>query len=90
MLMLYHLDDRPAAFAEIRRVLRTGGTLYASTMGRAHMRELREIAGRIFGPSRVTSASERFGVETGYDQLKSAFGSAEVRPYRSSMHATES
>ena len=75
MLMLYHLDDRPAAFAEIRRVLRTGGTLYASTMGRAHMRELREIAGRIFGPSRVTSASERFGVETGYDQLKSAFGS---------------
>src|SRR5262245_26939490 len=34
VLMLYHLDDRPAAFAEIRRVLRTGGTLYASTMGR--------------------------------------------------------
>jgi SAM-dependent methyltransferase len=90
MLMLYHLDDRPAAFAEIRRVLRTGGSLYASTMGRAHMRELREIAGRIFGPRRVTSASERFGLETGYDQLKSAFGSVEVRRYRSSMHVTES
>jgi SAM-dependent methyltransferase len=90
MLMLYHVDDRPAAFAEIRRVLRTGGTLYASTMGRAHLRELRDIAGRIFGPSRVTSAAERFGLETGYDQLKSAFGSVELRRYRSSMHVTES
>jgi ubiquinone/menaquinone biosynthesis C-methylase UbiE len=45
MLMLYQIEDRPAAFDEIRRVLRRGGALYASTMGRAHMRELREIAG---------------------------------------------
>jgi SAM-dependent methyltransferase len=88
--MLYHVEDRPAAFAEIRRVLRAGGTLYASTMGRAHLHELREIAGRIFGPNRVTSASERFGLETGYDQLKYAFGSVEVRRYRSSMQVTES
>jgi hypothetical protein len=29
-------------------------------------------------------------LETGYDQLKSAFGSVEVRRYRSSMHVTES
>ena len=90
MLMLYHVDDRPAAFKEIKRVLRDGGTLYASTMGRAHMRELREIAGRIFGPSRVTAASERFGLETGYDQLKTAFANVEVRRYQSSMHVTES
>ena len=90
MLMLYHVEDRPAAFNEIKRVLRSGGTLYASTMGRAHMRELREIAARIFGPSRVTGASERFGLETGYDQLKTAFANVEVRRYQSSMHVTES
>jgi len=90
MLMLYHVENRSAAFDEIRRVLRGGGALYTSTMGRAHMRELREIAGRIFGPSRVTSASERFGLETGYEQLKSAFGSVEVRRYQSAMLVTES
>jgi len=90
MLMLYHVEDRPTAFQEIKRVLRDGGTLYASTMGRAHMRELRDIAARIFGPSRVTGASERFGLETGYDQLKTAFANVEVRRYQSSMHVTES
>ena len=90
MAMLYHLEDRPAAFREIRRVLREGGSLYASTMGRAHLRELREIAGRVFGASRVTNAAERFGLETGYDQLKAAFANVEVRRYQNSMHVTES
>jgi SAM-dependent methyltransferase len=90
MAMLYHVEDRPAAFREIRRVLREGGRLYASTMGRAHMRELREIAGRVFGANRVTNAAERFGLETGYDQLRSAFADVEVRRYQNSMHVTES
>ncbi|MGO9450137.1 MAG: class I SAM-dependent methyltransferase [Candidatus Binataceae bacterium] len=89
MLMLYHVDDRPTAFREIRRVLRSGGTLYASTMGNAHLRELREIAARVFGTARVTPASDRFGLETGYDQLRSAFSSVEVRRYASSMNVTE-
>ena len=90
MLMLYHVDDRPKAFAEIRRVLRGGGTLYASTMGRAHLRELREIAARVFGPTpRIAAAFERFGLETGYDQLRSAFSHVEVRRYESSMRVTE-
>ena len=90
MAMLYHVEDRPAAFREIRLVLREGGRLYASTMGRAHMRELHEIAGRVFGANRVTNAAERFGLETGYDQLKAAFANVEVRRYQSSMHVTES
>jgi ubiquinone/menaquinone biosynthesis C-methylase UbiE len=90
MAMLYHVEDRPAAFREIRRVLREGGRLYASTMGRAHMRELREIAGRVFGANRVTNAAERFGLETGYDQLKAAFADVEVRRYQNSLHVTES
>jgi SAM-dependent methyltransferase len=90
MAMMYHVEDRPAAFREIRRVLREGGRLYASTMGRAHMRELREIAGCVFGANRVTNAAERFGLETGYDQLKAAFADVEVRRYQNSMHVTES
>jgi SAM-dependent methyltransferase len=90
MLMLYHVEDRPAAFREIRRVLRDGGTLYASTMGHAHLKELREIATRIFGPGRIAISSQRFGLETGYDQLRQAFSEVKVRRYESSMRITES
>ncbi len=89
MLMLYHLDDRPAALREIRRVLRATGTLYASTMGHAHLRELREIVIRIAGRGGVSSSSDRFGLETGYDQLKAVFESVEVRRYESAMRITE-
>jgi SAM-dependent methyltransferase len=90
MAMLYHVEDRPGAFREIRRVLREGGKFYASTMGHAHMRELRDLAARVFGASRVTNAAERFGLETGYDQLKAAFANVEVRRYQNSMRVTES
>jgi hypothetical protein len=54
------------------------------------MRELHEIAGRVFGTNRVTNAAERFGLETGYDQLKAAFAKVEVRRYQNSLRVTES
>ena len=38
--MLYHIPDRQKAFAEIRRVLKPGGRLYAATNGHNHLREL--------------------------------------------------
>src|SRR5205823_11502042 len=38
--MLYHVADRPRAFAEIRRVLVAGGAFHASTVGRGHLGEL--------------------------------------------------
>ena len=38
--MLYHLLDRPRAFEEIRRMLVSGGTFHASTIGRGHLAEL--------------------------------------------------
>ena len=50
---------------------------------------MREIASGIFGPGRLASSSERFGLETGYDQLKAVFAKVEVRRYESSMRVTE-
>ncbi len=44
--MLYHVPDRPQALAEIRRVLRPGGRLYAATGGANHLREIGELVQR--------------------------------------------
>src|SRR5437899_5243933 len=39
-MMFYHVEDRAAALRDIRRVLVSGGTFYATTTGREYMREL--------------------------------------------------
>ncbi len=51
--MLYHVPDLPRSLAEIRRVLKHGGTLYAATNGANHMNELREL-------------TEAIGIDTSY------------------------
>jgi SAM-dependent methyltransferase len=41
--MLYHVPDRERAFAEIHRVLRPHGRLYAATVGAYHLSELAQL-----------------------------------------------
>lgn len=41
--MLYHVPDRAKALAEIRRVLKSGGTFYAATNGRRHLQEMHDL-----------------------------------------------
>src|SRR5262249_101021 len=42
--MLFHVEERARAFAEIRRVLRSGGRFVGTAIGRNHLRELRRRA----------------------------------------------
>jgi SAM-dependent methyltransferase len=88
-MMLYHVENRPGALRDIRRVLRPGGALYATTTGRKYMRELQETTNRILGvPPRATSA-ERFGLETGYEQLAAVFACVKIIRYENSLRVTE-
>jgi ubiquinone/menaquinone biosynthesis C-methylase UbiE len=77
MHMLYHVPDVAAAVGELRRVVRPGGTLLASTNSEGSLRELHDlfdavVSGQLGRPARALP-SLSFTVETGREFLRSAF-----------------
>jgi SAM-dependent methyltransferase len=84
--MLYHVPDRPKAFAEIRRVLAAGGCFHATTNGRGFMQELVDLVGPEWAfPQHI----EEFGLETGPDQLGRSFSEISVERFPNSYEVTE-
>lgn len=72
--MLYHVPDRPRALAEIRRVLKPRGILYAATNGERHMLELWQLL-EPYIPNcyaRALAAAGGFLLENGVAQLAAA------------------
>jgi len=88
--MLYHVGDLSEAISEIRRVLRPGGRLYASTNGRAHMRELTEPLERfgIVGAA-LQSSTSAFQLENGADVLGGEFDDVVLRRYEDALAVGE-
>jgi SAM-dependent methyltransferase len=72
--MLYYAADLDRTLAGFRRVLRPGGRLYATTNGRAHLREIDDlILGFRAGLRPVAAVSEQFNLENGGDSLARHF-----------------
>lgn len=89
--MLYHVPDREQAFEEIRRVLRPGGRLYASTVGQTHMQELVELVRR-FGSGAALwdeQFSESFLLENGREQILRWFPRVALHRYEDALEITE-
>ena len=90
--MLYHVPDRAAALAEIRRVLVPGGKLFAATNGAAHMAELAALI-RQFDPSLdIQFGSEllSFNLENGQAELEAFFAPVALRLFENNgLHVTE-
>lgn len=77
--VLYHLDDadREQALAEIRRVLKPGGALYAATNGPDNLAELWDVAEEFAEfPDELP-----FSLANGGDQLREQFDDVERRRF---------
>ncbi len=86
--MLYHVPDRPAAHAEIRRVLRPGGIFFASTLGDGHLRELRDLVHRLDPESRF-GRGLGFTLDVGGTELRRWFQGVETRRYEDALLVPE-
>jgi ubiquinone/menaquinone biosynthesis C-methylase UbiE len=75
--MLFHVENRPRALAEIARVLRPGGVFRATTIGREHLRRLRELAPPPAG-GQWEKTRERFTIEQ--TSTKNGASSSGARP----------
>ncbi len=85
--MLYHVAERERALGEIRRVLRHGGSLFATTNGIDHLRELKILMQR-FGIE-ASDISAGFTLENGKAQLRRVFDDVRCEEYPDSLHVTE-
>jgi ubiquinone/menaquinone biosynthesis C-methylase UbiE len=90
--MLYHVPDRPRALAEIRRVLRPGGRLYAATNGEGHLSDIQRLLDRAQASEgwwRVVGATAGFTLTNGHDQLAQVFPHVELRSYEDALEVRE-
>jgi SAM-dependent methyltransferase len=86
--MLYHVPDLPRALAEIRRVLRPSGKLYAATNGEVHLREYFQLVADFLGTERH-SPQMQFTLENGAPQLARAFAQVQRFDFDDALVVTE-
>lgn len=87
--MLYHVSDRPKAIAEIKRVLKPGGRLFAATVGDYHLQEMIEVLRKVHINKTWESYANPFTLESGLEQLKPFFPNLTLSRYEDNLHVTE-
>jgi ubiquinone/menaquinone biosynthesis C-methylase UbiE len=87
--MLYHVPDRTKAIAEIKRVLKPGGHLIATTVGENHMKEMLGWYARVHVSKIWESFANPFTLEDGLEQLKPYFPQVSLSRYEDNLEITE-
>lgn len=92
--MLYHVNDIDKAFSEIYRVLKKDGIFYAATVGKNHMKEMRDLVSESeFGMDIITTksfkATEKFQLENGMDIFNNWFKDVTLNRYDDGLFVTE-
>ncbi len=89
--MLYHVPARNMALREIKRVLKVGGRLIASTNGKTHLRELRAVGAKLLPDlyGDLGWADHAFSLENGAAQLREVFSAVELRRFHNQLQVTD-
>lgn len=87
--MLYHVPDRPKGIAEIRRVLKPGGRLFATTVGKDHMKEMMDWYRQVHVSKTWESMANPFVLENGMEQLIPFFSEVSLARYEDNLLVTE-
>ena len=87
--MLYHVPDRSKALAEIKRVLKNGGYLIATTVGESHMKEIADWLKRVDNDNDFSPFILPFTLENGREQLGKVFSQVIISRYEDSLQITD-
>jgi ubiquinone/menaquinone biosynthesis C-methylase UbiE len=87
--MLYHVPDRPKGIAEIKRVLKPGGRLFATTVGKDHMKEMMDWYRQVHVSKTWASMANPFILENGMEQLAPFFSKVRLSRYEDNLLVTE-
>jgi len=87
--MLYHVPDRQKALAEIKRVLKKGGHLIATTVGESHMKEITDWLRRVDNDQDFSPFILPFTLENGAVQLEKVFSEVTISRYEDSLQVTD-
>ena len=86
--MLYHVPDRAKGIAEIHRVLKPGGLLFAATNGRGNMGSLWDMLDTA-ARGDLDRVENRFRLEGGERELREEFPWVTVDRYPDALHVTD-
>jgi ubiquinone/menaquinone biosynthesis C-methylase UbiE len=87
--MLYHVPDPSMAIAEINRVVKPGGRLFATTVGQTHLNELGVLLERVGLEKSYKEFTRSFTLENGFDQLRRCFPQVSMSRYEDALQITE-
>ena len=85
--MLYHVPDRAKGIAEIHRVLKPGGRLFAATNGRDNMAEIKDLLDNA-RRAEFDRPANHFRLEDGKRELRVVFPKVAVDRYPDALHVT--
>jgi ubiquinone/menaquinone biosynthesis C-methylase UbiE len=87
--MLYHVPDRPKTLGEIKRVLKRGGRLIATTVGENHMKRMMGWYARVYVNNVWESFADPFTLENGLEQLELYFPNVAISRYEDNLEITD-